>query len=486
MNPVISIVNCFQENSLMNICEDFEEVKISVEIRNLHIPHVDELKEVAGNLLERDKLTIDIYFEDMDPITYYHDENPEIFVEELQKFSVLMDIESKINLKISIEKQLDHNNSVSIFFFDKFVEYLLQLTLKGSLYNFCKVLTKGQQVKFNLVSENQGLFFGTNTFLFYSGEDNYNRMNMNRQRILESRDSIGNFNNSSDYLFVPEDFYLIEKSDNENFNDYLNRLCNLCSLIFISDFTNICSDNDLQLKINGYKLIENLVNFEKFEIGENNVYYEIYKWIYNGGNLSDKVGLARNIITLHIKQNNSVLELPINTINSIKSSYEIYLKENVSQYIDVKNKVSEFLLDLAMRTSDLVNTFANALRNNHYLFLTFFVSVIVFNTLSTGNLQNIFNKDITYISFGLLLISFIYLIATIIQTIIETNRFKVQYNRLKKMYVDILNDQDIDNIFRSEDHNEDIKFIEQKATVFSFVWLVEILILYTVIYLLKI
>jgi hypothetical protein len=105
--------------------------------------------------------------------------------------------------------------------------------------------------------------------------------------------------------------------------------------------------------------------------------------------------------------------------------------------------------------------------------------------LHPGKLKDIFTKDITYISYGLLSISFLYLIATTIQTNIEANRFKQQYNRLKKMYDDILNEQDINNIFKDKDHQEDIKFIVQKSSVYSFVWFIEIVILYTVIFLLK-
>lgn len=475
----------FQSESSLKIEENFEECKISVEIHELIIPQKERLIEVTRNFLERDKLTIDILFEEMDPVTYHSKDDPEYFIEEIKKFSALMVEDSYITLKILIEKHLDSDNTVSIYFFEKFIENLLKLSLKGSMYAFKRILGSNIFVKFNLLREHEHVVFGTNTFIFYSNSDNYVRENLNRQNILENRNAIGNFNNSSDNQFVPEDFYLNIKSNNEHFNNYFERLCIILSLVFISDFSSIHNDNDLHLKINGYKLIEDLISFKSIAVEDNKIFYDIYKWIYNGGNLSDKAGLVRNIVSLHA-QENSILGLSKNIINSIKSSYEIYLKENVSQYIEVKNKVSEFLLDLAIRTNDLVHSFANALRNNHFLFLTFFVSVFVFNTLSTGKMNNIFNRDITYISYGLLLISFIYLIATIVQTKLETNRFKVQYERLKKMYNDLLNPEDISNIFKDDDHGEDIKFIEHKATLFSFVWLIEIVILYVVIYLLRV
>lgn len=486
MNPVTTLVNYFQENPTLIIKENFKELLVTVNLSNILTPQSEDIKQVTGFFAERDKLTIDFYFEEMDPVTYHANEEPEQFIQEIQRFTILKDEDSTIILKISIEKSVDENNEMSIYFFENFTEYLSNLNFIGSLYILKNIRADRPFIKFNLINESQLQNFGTNSFMFFSNEDHAIINNINREKILDGRNSIGNFNNASDYQFIPEDFYLYNKSGNSNFDDFFDRLCILFSIIFVSDFSNIIDENKLYLKLNGYKLIECVLPYKNFNIENNKTFYDIYKWIYNEGNLSDKAGLARNIISLHVKQLNSTISLPENTINSIKSGYEIYLKENVAQYIEVKNKVSEFLLDLAQRTSELVNSFANALRNNHFLFLTFFISVFVFNTLSTGKLKDIFNKDITYISYGLLLISFFYLIATIIQTNIETNRFKLQYNRLKKLYDDILNEQDIKNIFKDEDHKEDIKFIVQKASVYSFVWLIEIVILYTVIYLLRI
>ena len=42
------------------------------------------------------------------------------------------------------------------------------------------------------------------------------------------------------------------------------------------------------------EIFSSVFDFNKIE-----EYFEIYKWVYNGGNLNDKIGLARNIISLH-------------------------------------------------------------------------------------------------------------------------------------------------------------------------------------------
>ncbi|WP_211047310.1 hypothetical protein, partial [Pectobacterium versatile] len=61
------------------------------------------------------------------------------------------------------------------------------------------------------------------------------------------------------------------------------------------------------------------------------VLFDIYEWIYNQGNFVDKIGLARNIISIHT-QDNSILNIPKSVLKSIESSFDIYLKDNVKQY----------------------------------------------------------------------------------------------------------------------------------------------------------
>ena len=369
--------------------------------------------------------------------------------------------------------------------FDKFTEHLSKLTLVGGLYTLKQIKRNKPYLKFKILDKKIDYAFGTKTFLFYSSEEISYPIDINRTELLETRNSISNFYNASEYEFVPDDFYLIKKSDSEDFNEFFDKLNTIFSIIFISDFSSIINENDILFKFNGYKLIEHQLMFDDFHVVNGREFYKIYKWIFNGGNISDKVGLARNIISLQLKIENKKLQISTNTINSIKSGYEIYLKENVSQYIDVKNKVSELIIGFAQRITDTANSFAIALKNNTTTFITFFITVIIFNNLSAGKMTDIFTRDITFISYGLLIISFVFLISAIIQANLEKNRLESQYKRLKEMYDDILDSEDLNIIFEKSNYQEELKFIEKRVILYSIVWFLELLILYIVIYILS-
>jgi hypothetical protein len=211
-------------------------------------------------------------------------------------------------------------------------------------------------------------------------------------------------------------------------------------------------------------------------------YFEIHKWLYNEGNLSDKAGLVRNIITIHLR-NNSLLELEDNTLASIRSSHEIYLKQNVQQYIEVKNKIVDSLNDMAQKAGGMVDMFTGTLKNNFLGIITFFVSTVVLNAVSGEEDGVIFSTQIAMISYGLLLISGLFLIASIWEIIQDINRFKNNYKRIRSYYGDILNDGDIEKIFCNDRyHKEDISYVWSKTKFYSVIWVITLVAFYLIIY----
>ncbi len=225
----------------------------------------------------------------------------------------------------------------------------------------------------------------------------------------------------------------------------------------------------------------NDISFDDIDINSLVEYYDIYKWVFNGGNLSDKIGLARNIICIHLK-NKNLLELGENTLDSIKSSHEIYLKQNIQQYIDVKNKMTEILFDMSQKSSEMVEKFTRSFKNNLFAFITFFSTVLVMNIISSGKLTNIFTRDITVISYVLILGSFVFLIHSILEKRTELKRFTETYDRLKKSYYDILEPNDINKIFNNDKyHYKDKKYVKNKIVLYSIAWLFIIVIIYRAI-----
>lgn len=162
----------------------------------------------------------------------------------------------------------------------------------------------------------------------------------------------------------------------------------------ISSFTfmkNICSEYDF----NGYESFsfEGYSNFLLPKISEsellncNTNFLVIYDWLTQDKHVIAKLGILRNILSLSKSVD---LEVCFNNdlINALFSNFQIYLKENISQYFDVKNKVSEFIFELSNKSSGLLEEYVSKAKNILLAVLSYFFTVVVLTTIDKNNTVN--------------------------------------------------------------------------------------------------
>ena len=197
-------------------------------------------------------------------------------------------------------------------------------------------------------------------------------------------------------------------------------------------------------------------------------------------NAVDKAILARNIISLHCRYA-SLGEIDEKTLSSIQSNYNIYLKENVSQYIELKNKVAEFICDVITKIGDYTIAQLSGLKNNLIAIFGFLLTVMLANIVSEQPLENIFTKDITIILELVLAGSFVYLVICYGETRYKLNKAIKSYQLLKNNYSVLLSDEDMREAF-----NNDRQIEQSTKTAFcgirllTIFWLV-ILIIFLVV-----
>lgn len=490
MQIINSLVNLFSIKPNMDIIEKIREFRLTAISETLSIPDKHALLECLAKYPPRDAITIDISLDGTEPISMYKPRWEQVseevctdFLNELQVKHDIRDPDSCFKITVSITKEPDREGNISVYSLSHFAKFWSEQPMQGLLYSFSSLVPTAdwqQKTVFNICDSE--ISFGTQTFYFKgtNSEEEVPDFQFKRIDLIEKRNEICNFLNAAQYPFVPEDFYLITRSGNQEIDSIFDRLCNLFSVIFLSSVSSFPSqENVLHCRLNGYKLIENELHFE--DVCTEPLYYEIYRWTYGGGNLTDKIGLARNIITLHAKDD-SLLNVDESTLASIKSSYEIYLKENVQQYLEIKNKVTEVLIGMSQNSSQVVKVFADSLKNNSMAFLMFFLSVIVFNSLALGRMDNIFTRDITYISYGLLLLSFLHLLVSIYEIHQETQRAERLHQRLKESYSNILDQTDLENIFDKDQYlKDDLKYITSKTITYALLWLLTLIIIYVIV-----
>ena len=160
-----------------------------------------------------------------------------------------------------------------------------------------------------------------------------------------------------------------------------------------------------------------------------------------------------------------------NPFQSIQSSFKVYEKQNIKQYIEVRNKISDQLLDFNNRANKVIETFASGFQKSALALISFYISAIVIRVLSKGDFVNVFSIDATLLSIAFIGGSFVYYRVAKWEVIEQRKRFVDSYTHLKERYTDLLEKDDIKRILNDDkEFNADIAFINNKLKAYSNLW----------------
>ncbi|PHS12735.1 MAG: hypothetical protein COA86_17975 [Kangiella sp.] len=290
-----------------------------------------------------------------------------------------------------------------------------------------------------------------------------------RNHRVENRDKCGHFANAATMNYLPEDFVLDVPSSDANINSMFGALSAFYLMVFLCDFS--VAKESLSVRLKGYKLITQDFSLAELEGCNTKELFEIYKWVYSHGSFADKIGLARNLISIHLK-NGNLLTLDEGTVHSVESGYDIYLKDNVKQYIEIKNKLSEFIQSASDKANSITQSMFSSMKNSLWGFISFFISVFFLKVISKGTFDGIVSTDILIISYGILVVSMVLLWVSRIETATDKSRFQTAYFSLKDRYKDLLNDKDLNRILQNDKvYNEDIAHIDSRKELYTKSWI---------------
>ena len=456
-----------------------------------------EIESIFNTIqLNRDQLIITISLNSEPRTIVYDNSGKKIsFVGEAKLFFDVKDEEDTVNISLKIKKK-NINNILSVYSLVNLGKFFRNNTQNGEIvpktleemFNFSIDYLHFDNIQFfELINDNAN--FSSKSFVFtnnikQSDAASVNKITTERKKLNNIKEKFCNFIFDRKIDFLPSDFYLIsEDSIDKEIKAFFYIICLSISLTFVVDTMKI-NDDIVEYKIYGYRNMhkkKNLAEIENLSFKQEE-YFNIYCWIYeDNSNVSERIGMARNVMTL-FTNGDDIFTTKESVLPSIKSSFDIYLKENVDKYIEILNQVALLLNDVKKQGIEVADSFTKDFKNNCFAIFAFFSTTILFNTLSTGKLGDIFSKDITAITLGFLCISLIYWIISLFELKVKINRLKNSYERNKSYYKPILDPEDLERIFNHGDYySEDEKSILKIRNLISVLWLGIIIVIFTIV-----
>ncbi len=449
-------------------------------------PNIDNVKEMLPEVMVKfDPAYVDVrlVFEISQPVVIHNEENISRKISELENGLELYEEDEPFECNLEI--QINKKRKTEIYDFDLFVKHLEDSNICTVLHDFSEALRDSGNI-FNVWEDLSPQYTENISFVskYPSGKTHaLCEKEGVRRGLLEKRNKCSHFSHGVAIEVIPEDFHVVQVTKT-NLASLFCILEKYLSIIFLSDFSQIQGD-ELTYRLKGYKLLSGIASKKDISFISNDELYDIYKWTYNEGNLVDKIGLSRNIISIHV-EDDSICKIQTGASDSVQSSYDVYLKENVKQYIEIKNKISEFLQSQSDKASEMTKNMFASLKTSLWTFVTFFISVFLIRAFSQNQDAEFFSDNIFYTSLTLILISFIYMSVSILEINSDRNRLLQKYNDIKNRYVDLLNKSDLDKIIDTEkERMKEGGYIDGKKKLYTIAWVCINIALLILILLLK-
>jgi len=462
---ITDLLNLFNYKNA-SVTERFDELRVVFDLLDFKTLNISGIVPATKFLSPRDTLHLSVTVDNGEPIDYYSGEDTSDFTNELEsKFSILENETVSVILKIT--KNLS-DGTLSIYSYKDFLLYLESSNIQGVLQEFNTYIQKLSYLIFEFQSLEKEL--KTDCIWFVNKGFSGVPVVTDREVKINKAKSSCHFNFLPKLIVVAEDF-TVQNKDLPEIAILMNQMAEILSVTYLFDITNLQGDF-LEYRLNGYKAINGTTDLKKLNSEGDNQYFRIYNWVYNSGNFTDKLGLARNIISLHLEQPND-LRLKGDPFTSIQSSYKVYEKQNIKQYIEIRNKISDQLLGFHDRANKIIETFASGFQKSTFALVTFYTSAIIFKVLNKDKLVEVFTIDTSILSTSFILCSAVYYFVSKWEANAQKIRFVQNYKDVKSRYSDLLDEQDINRILNADqEFNGDVRFIEDKTKKYSIMWFI--------------
>ena len=433
MNYFESVQQMFHCSS-MDIAERMKYVHIKFSAHPSNLPSHEDLYALISSFPSRDSLTIAMNDDAGNSLRITS--NPVCTLERYADFQADLYKDDPVYVTLEINKQVN-DNKMSIYCFQKFCSDLLSLPHCDVLTAFTTLFSEATHLYFEVFDED--IFFKTGTMAFSSANHSIIWGLPDRKIMLDKCRTASNFYHQTIYPLLPEDFNIEVDYAGNPLTQLFAQLSTALTLAYLATTSSIVA-NELRIQITGQRSIDFLILLEKVQ--PNAELYKIYHWIFTDGNVVDKALLARNSISAHCKFT-EISNLDGKTFASIQANYNLYLKDNVSQYIELTNAMAGFIQDSTNNVSDCISELLSHLKSNLIAVVSFIFSVILANIVSDQPLDNIFTYDVTVILYLVFAGSLVYYVISILEVNNKKKRMCKQYDDIVNHYENVLSKEDI-------------------------------------------
>ena len=459
---LFSIVNKVFSDVDIVVKERLDTVETCFNVIFDKLPSIETFNRIIENVPKRDSLKIILMNDSDDLMTITND------CIDTAKYSEFVEgMQNGDNIKISI--QIDKtvkNNKFSIYSYETFSDDLISRPVSEIMRWFSSHLSAQESLIFEVFDYDISL--STRTIAFMSSKAATFIPSVNRISRLEDCKSNSSFYNMNLFELIPDDFIIQGVIQNDlRLQPLFNKIATILSIAYVSSSSSFTTDM-IHVQINGQRTINYEIPIDS--ICGDEKWQNIYTWIYTDGNSTDKTLIVHNVITLYCKYE-SILYLDDTVFEAIKTNYNLYLRNNVDQYLNLKRDIAKFIKDTVGQVGEYAISILTKFKNNLLAIFGFLFTVVLTRIGNAQKWEDIFTRETIYVIEIFVIGSFIYLIICIFETLFKIKKSQYAYFCIKDNYKGVLSEAEITEAFDNDKLlNETKKSVINGIAIWSIIW----------------
>lgn len=434
------------------------------------LPRTDALIEFVSEIDDRDTLTLEM--KSVEEFAYTSQDKA-VWQQSYEKFVADCEQDDVIKITLHITKRFQ-GDTISIYCFDAFVEYLCNLNVSKqakffvALFNGRDAKSSHPQIRFDLRDTDSAVI--TKTMQFCREEIVVALETADRQTSQRKYSAGSLFFSQSEYDLTPDDFSVF--SDQKDIEDEasgkayepesncgaagllktaLSKLETILAYAYLAHTSQIVSDNIvLQFDASNPGF-----TFKLDSIAGNRSVCRIFDWAFHCDNVVERASIARNVIAIRCKSESDLMSLGDDVLNSVISNFNIYQKSSTEKYIETKNKIADLIVESTKQVQELTHDLVESLRNNFMAMAMFLLTTLLTDSIDVDDViqGKPLSAELILVLDIFVAFSAAYLVVTYISAFFKWRMFIRGYNQLKKYYSGLLDGKDLEEAFANGDES---------------------------------
>lgn len=439
-------------------------------LKKQNLPSSEKLIVFLGLKPERDKIEITITSDSGSAFV----SSDVVWVDSYEGFEKGLYDDDEITVSIKVTKIIE-GGRLSVYCLNQFSQFLCGLKAEQIFENFTNLFREsGEHIEFQLLDTNGSL--RTSSIAFSDNDLRWINHRSREEQIKDCEDA-SVFLERAKIRLTPRDFEIegLEGNGLDAIQALFGKLKAILSYVYLANTASVVNGKAIlqfDPAAKGYE-------YDLTQLTENEIVPQIYDWVFKDESCVDKASIARKIINTYCRDKESILLIDEKVLNSIKSDYVIYQKNHADQYIEMKNKISEFIVESAGKIQDLSHDIADAFRNNFVAIIVFLMTVLLTDSIDFSKfLEKDISPKVTAVCGVFTIATFLYFIATIVMGKQKWKWLKQSYTDLKNNYVGVFDAKDIEEAFNHDEplNNAEKEYREIRKKISS-IWIALVLVL---------